>query len=209
MKSGKSCSLSECGAWLVSLLFHPVFIPFYTLIIFFQISRYFFYDTGRIIRLLFLSAVVVPLLLLFLLYRLKILRSVFLERWQARAGFTVFMAVIYFLLHRVLEPLPGMDIMGAYFEGIAVALLLAAVFYLFKIKISLHALAVGGTLFFFLQWSYMYRTNILDIVAVIVAIGTVVLVSRLKLQAHTPGELGWGLLTGIAGQWVAFHFLAL
>jgi membrane-associated phospholipid phosphatase len=200
----KPCRLSECAAWLLSLVFHPVFIPFYAVLVFLSVSHYFFYDTDKIIRLIFLSAVVVPLLIQFLLYRLNILRSFFLIRPTARLGFTLLMALIYFLLYTTLKPVAVLEYIAIFFRGIVFSLLLSAAFNLFKIKPGLHTMALAGTLFFFLYWSYDFRTNILDIISVIIAVTTLVTAARLKLRAHTLSELIIGLIIGITGQAVSF-----
>jgi len=204
MKLFSSGSWARRAAWLISIVFHPVFVPFYTLLVYFEISPYFFYDTRRILRLLFLSAVLVPLMLLFLLYRLKILCSFFLERLSARAGFSVLMALIYGMLYHVLSPLHPMQDIALYFKGIMISLLLSSVFFLFHRKISLHALAAGGTWMFFLIWSYLNHTNILSLIVTLIFLTVLVLVARLELRAHTIEELAWGLVAGMAGQWVAF-----
>ncbi|NPA42826.1 MAG: hypothetical protein GXO27_02200 [Chlorobi bacterium] len=200
MKKGALCRPASCLAWLISIVFHPVFIPFYMLLVYFEISRYFFYDVRHILRLLFVSAVVVPVLLLLLLYKLRILRSVFLERLRARAGFTLFMAAVYYMLYRALDPIAAMHDLADYFKGIALSLVLSALFYAGGKKISLHALALGGSWMFLIRWSHTYRTEILDILAAVTLVTAVVLASRLQLRAHSLGELFWGLAVGMAGQ---------
>jgi len=207
MKGRMHCTWGKCGAWLISLVFHPIFIPFYTLLLYFEISRYFFYDTVRILRLLFMSAVVVPLLLLILLNRFKVLQSALPHDCRTRAFFSILLAVIYALLARTLQPLTGLRQLAVYFAGISISLLMAAVLYGFRKKISLHALAVGGTLFFFLRWSYAYSVNILHIIVLVIALGTLVLISRLILNAHTPVQLAWGFFVGMAGQLAALWLI--
>ncbi len=200
----KKCDFYTCAAWLISVIFHPVFIPFYVLLVFLSISHYFFYDINKITRLIFLSTVVVPLLIQFLLYRLKILHSFFLVRLKARIGFTLLMAVIYYLLYRILDPIAVLEYFALFFRGIALSLLLAVLFNLSKKRISLHGLAMGGALYFLLHWSYTHRTNILDIISISIGITSLVLAARLKLKAHTLDEIAIGLFIGIAGQALSF-----
>jgi len=203
----KPCRSGDCAAWVLSSVFHPVFIPFYTVLIFFTVSHYFFYDTAKIIRLIFLSAVMVPLLIQLLLYRLNVLRSFFLIRIKARFGFTLLMAFIYYLLYNTLQPVAVLEYVAVFFRGIIFSLLFSAVFNLFRIKPSLHTMALAGSLFFLLYWSYDFRTNILDIVSVGIAVTTLVAAARLKLRAHSLFELFVGLLIGISGQAVSFFLL--
>ncbi len=203
----KKCNIIICSAWMISYILHPVFIPFYVLLIFFLISHFFFYDIEKIIKLIFLSAVIVPLLIQYLLYRLKILRSFFLVQWKARIGFTLLMAFIYYLLFTTLHPVSVLNHISLFFRGITVSLLISAGFNMFKKRISLHALALGGALFFLLKWSHDYKTNILDIISAAITLTTLTLAARIKLNAHNITEIAIGLLTGIAGQTVSFFIL--
>jgi len=201
---------SKFAAVVLSVLFHPLFISFYTVILYFTVSRYFFYDIGRLIRLLFLATVVVPVLILAVLYKSKLVKSLFMHDLRVRAGFSLFLAVLYGVLYAFMKPLPGMAFLAMFYLGIAVSLTVAALFYALKVKISLHALSIGGALTFFLLWSYVHAVNILDIIAGIAAVGTWILAARLYLKAHTPAELAWGFFAGIAGQlaayWLTFGF---
>ncbi len=199
-----SCRFFECVAWALSVVFHPLFVPFYVLLVFFQISHYLFYDLNKIIRLIFLSTVVVPLLLVFLFYKLKILRSVFLYRIKSRILFTALLGVIYYSLYKALLPVTVLDFVGLFFRGIAFSLLLSLVFYAFRMKISLHALACGGAWAFFIFWSYTFKTNILDILAVIIFITTMIMAARLRLGAHNLKEIFWGFVIGLTGQIISF-----
>jgi hypothetical protein len=200
----KQCRPADCAALFLSVVFHPVFVSFYAVLLFFTISHYFFYDTAQILRLIFSSAVIVPLLLQYLLFRLKILKSFFLEEIRARIGFTFLMAVLYHLLAGVMKPVIGLEELGLFFQGIAYALFLSVIFNLMKIKTGLHALAFSGLLYFLIHWSYVHRTNILDIIAGVIAVGTLVIASRIRLHAHTLTEIALGLLAGAIGQAIAF-----
>jgi len=194
-------------AWLISSVFHPVFIPFYTVLLYFYLSSYFFYNFPRLLKIIFLPAVVVPLLLQFLLWRMHILKSFFLITSQARLYFTLLMAFIYLLLFRLIQPLPVLKELSVFFLGVSISLFLAAFFNLFRLRPSLHALAFAGGFLFLLLHSYRHRENILDILALWIFTATLTIAARFKLNAHTPAEIFLGLLSGFAGIGLAYLYL--
>ncbi len=197
----------EWLTWIVSVLFHPVFIPFYTVWLYFSVSSFYFFDHLKLLRLIFLSAILVPLLLQMILYNLKILRSFFLNDLRARIYFTLLMAMVYFFLWRAMHHNPGLQEPPRYFLGISIGLVLtAAVNLMTRRKPSLHLLATGGTLVFLMHWSVVHRENILPWIAAWVLLTGVLAFSRYFLRAHSLGELLAGWLLGITGMAVVWMF---
>ena len=200
--TGKS-HWGEWLAWGISLLAHPIFIPFYAVLLYFYLSPYYYYDFAKILKLIFIQAILVPFILLYLLFHLKILRSFFLSSVRARLYFSFFMAIIYFTLHRSVAGIASLDELSVFFLGIAVSLLIAGLFNLTGRRISLHLLAMGGTLIFFGYWSWIHRHNILDILSIMVGLTGLLAVARYALRAHTLTELALGWLSGMAGMGIA------
>ncbi len=190
----------EWATWILSVLFHPVFIPFYTVWLYFSVSSFYFFDYFKLLRLFFISAILVPLLLQMILYYLKILHSFFLNDLRARIYFGLFMAMIYFVLWRSIFHIETLREPARYFLGIAMGLALTvAVNLIRRCKPSLHLLAMGGTLVFLMHWSVVYRENMLDWISVLVLLTGLLAFSRYYLRAHTLGELLAGWLLGMLG----------
>ncbi len=157
--------------------------------------------------MIFMSAILVPLLLQMILYNMKILRSFFLNDMRARIYFTLLMAAIYFLLERSLHRVSTLDELSAYFSGIVAALIIAALLNMtVRIKPSLHLLATGGTLVFLIHWSVVQRENILPWIAAWVLLTGLLAFSRYFLRAHSLTELLAGWLLGITGMAVVWMF---
>ena len=170
-------------------------------------SDYYYYDLYKLLRLIFIPTVLIPLVLQYLLWRLKILRSFFLENPGARKYFSAFVAFIYLFLCKFLFPIAVLHELSLFFCAIALALGMAVIFNIFRIKISLHALAFGGVFVFFLIWSYRHHQNILDLLALIVIIAGLTLASRLYLKAHSVLEIVAGLFSGMISMFIIFRFL--
>ena len=195
--------LAEWLAWGISLLLHPLFVPFYAVLLFFYASPYYFYDSVKILRLIFIQAILIPVMVVYLLYQLKILQSFFLRTTRARVYLSIFLAVIYYILYRSVRGVATLEEVGLFFLGISVALLMAASLNAFRIKISLHLLALGGVTFFFLYWSMLHGIPMLDIFGWLVFLTGMVAAARYYLQAHTLMELWLGWLLGCLGMWWA------
>ncbi|NPA45919.1 MAG: hypothetical protein GXO24_01755 [Chlorobi bacterium] len=199
-------AIAQWLAWGISLIFHPIFVPFYAVLLFFYISPYYFYDFGKILRLIFIQAILIPIMVVYLLYQLKILQSFFLRTVKARMYLSLFLAVIYFVLYRSVSGVASLDEIGVLFLGIAYALLISALANAFGIKISLHLVALGGWTAFLLQWSWVHRFPLLDILAPVVLLTGLVAAARYYLKAHGLGELLLGWLTGMVGILLAVMF---
>ncbi len=192
-------------AWGISIILHPVFLPFYAVLVYFSISEYFYYDLYKLLRLIFIPAVLVPLLMQYLLWRLKILRSFFLENPGARKYFSAFMGGVYLFLYQFLSPISVLHELSLFFLGTAIALWVSVALNFFRLKISLHAMAFGGIFVFFLIWSARHRQNILDLLAILILLAAVTMAARLRLKAHSPAEIFIGLLTGILSVALVFY----
>jgi len=200
------------ASWLseaVSFVLHPVFMPFYAVLLYFHVSPRFFLSQNidSLTNYLLLVSVAIPLLFLLVLRFLKIIESFQLHSSRERLFFTVIMASVYFIIftkliafHDYLELLP-------FFLGIFLSLTMLAVFNWQNIKPSIHTVAITGVLTFFLIWSYYSRINMLLYISIIIFMTALVVSARLYLQAHSFREITMGLMIGIFMQIISFFFI--
>jgi hypothetical protein len=73
-------------------------------------------------------------------------------------------------------------------------------------KISMHTVAVGGALMFFLLFSFNddYGSGLYPSLALLVT--GLVCTARLLTGAHTPFQIGSGLFIGLLAQYIAWQF---
>ncbi len=198
-------------AHFFSILFHPLLISAYVMafLIYIHPAAFEGFDIHTKNLRMFsmaLFTIFFPALSVFLAWRLKLVRRLSLESRQDRlVGFIVTM-FFYFWASYVFRSLPDTPSVAARFVlGTFIAVCgawMCTIFY----KISLHAVAMGGLISFFILFgirdpfvSGLYLT-------VPVLIGGLVCTSRLLLGAHTRFEMNSGFLVGILAQCIAWLF---
>ncbi len=199
-------------AWLsegISFALHPIFMPLYTVLLYFYVSpRYFLpQNINSLTSYLLTISVIVPLLFLLALVFTKVVQSYRLNTPRERLFFSVIMTTVYFIIfvklmafHDYLELLP-------FFFGIFLSLMMLVVLNYKKIKPSMHSMAISGALSFFLMWSYYSKVNILLFIALIIMLTSMAIAARLFLKAHTSREIVIGLIIGVLMQIISFYFI--
>lgn len=196
-------------AYFFSVLFHPLFIPFYAVafLIVYHPSYFSGFSDYTKTMLLFstaLNTIFFPALAVLLMKGLGFIKSVFLHTQQDRIGpylanmiFYFWMARIFFKFEPQLTP-----VLAAFMTGVFLTTsvaLIANIFY----KISMHALGCGGLLGIFLiimNSNSMLMTWPLSIALLITGIACS---SRLLISNHSPKEIYSGLLAGLICQFAA------
>ncbi len=200
-------TIIRSGANLISFIAHPVFIPIYTVWLYFHLTPRFFLPANRHFLLLYLLivSVIIPLLFFAVILWAKGFSGYRLTYPSERLFFSVLIAVVYGVIflkiikfHQFLELYP-------FFLGITLSVLSLAAYNYFKAKPSIHATAVGGMLTFFIIWSYYSQLNILNYIFLFINISTFVIASRVYLGAHTLKEITQGIFVGILMQVFAFY----
>lgn len=195
----------------ISWLFHPLFVPVYVLwILAFAHPTLFagFSDEQRWRTLIItaINLVFFPLLAVALLRGLKFIDSIYMHTQKDRIipfiaygifsfwGYTVFK-------NQVEYPREWPAFLLGIFLAASAALL--ANIYL---KVSMHAMAMGGMISFFLLMAYSGNFPLPWILAVIILVGGMVCTARLQLAAHGSLEVGVGFGIGVLAQLVAWYY---
>jgi len=93
-----------------------------------------------------------------------------------------------------------------YFLGILGATLIAYLFTLFKIKISLHMMGLAGFTMFLIAFSRYFHMNLIIATSgLFIALGLTAS-SRLYYKAHTNTELILGIFAGVLPQFLLFYY---
>ncbi|PKR81474.1 hypothetical protein CW751_05325 [Brumimicrobium salinarum] len=209
-------------ASLISWIFLPLFAPIYGLILVLYLpvnsnsfvaseSLYLLYpEVKMLFLLLFLVfTVFAPGLSLLILRLNKTITSLQLESKEERltpiAIMTFYFCVLYLFLLFQAESALIPAIIKAMALGGALASLLSY-FITKKIKISLHAIAMGSLFGFVYMFAVpLSESPIFTLSALVLASG-IVLSARLILKAHTLKEVSWGYLLGFASQVFCIYF---
>jgi len=192
-------SLSK-AAKIISVIFHPVFMPLYGLILIFSTPTIYSYISLPAKKMLFLivliNNIVLPLILLVILKSKKFILSWEMENRKERLLPLFFATILYAITSYVIIKYPVPIFIKTYFVGIFfVAATLTVINNWWKI--SIHAAASGAITALMLMLSFrMYHITILPL-AVTIAVAGLILSSRLKLNSHTPAQAWFGFLLGL------------
>jgi len=185
----------------VSILFHPLFMPLYGLLIIFFAPTLFWYLPFRVKEILFfiflINNVLIPVSLIpFFRYR-HIISSMMIENRQERVVPLLTVSFLYLVTSFIMFRLQIPVFLKAYSYSLtilAIALLLISL----KWKISLHSAGAGAIASLVLVLSLKMSSGLPFLIMLSVLISGIILSSRLKLNTHSPSEVYTGFITGFA-----------
>ena len=188
-------------ATIFSVVFHPIFMPVYGLLILFNSGTfisYLPYDVKKFIFLIILiSTVILPLSFVpFYLYR-KIIRNVHMDSHRERIIPLLLTTVFFYLGYILLNKSQLPEILKSYMLASASAVFLAMIVSL-KWKISLHMLGIGGLIGAVLVFSFRLMVDLTTIWMILILIAGLVGYARLQLKIHNPAQVYIGFSLGLA-----------
>jgi hypothetical protein len=195
-------------AHLFSYIFHPLFIPVYvTWFIAFIHPAYFsgFNPQQKIwiiIRVAY-TMVFFPFITVLLLKGLGFSKSIFLKTQQERIIPYIACGIFFFWAYLVFRNQPEIPkILTAFTFGVFLsssAALLANI----RMKISMHAIGMGGLLGIFLVIMFQNTMLMTAPLSLALLLTGLVCTSRMIVSDHTSNEIYTGLLLGLACQFIA------
>ena len=193
-------------AYLFSILFHPLFIPLYTIVLYFYLTpRFFLPKNIRFLEVyLLVLSVVIPMLFFITMKAGGFFSSFLLDSPRERLFFSWIMLIVYLIILNKLVQFHIFIELVPFFMGISIALLWMSIANYNRYKPSLHAMGIGGMLAFLMIWSYYTKIFILPVIGFLLMIGVFTMASRIYLEAHDYKELFYGFLIGFSSQIIAF-----
>ena len=189
-------------AKLISVIFHPLFIPLYGMLIIFTAPTLFWYIPFKVKKILFLvvttNNILIPISLMpFFRYR-NIISSWIIETRKERIipllSVSFFYAITSIIMFRLQIPV----FLKAYIFSISFIALTTTLIN-FWWKISLHSVGVGVLAGIVIVLSLKMSVSLTWFLLPVLLIGGLVLSSRLKLNSHNGAQVYIGFLTGFAG----------
>lgn len=184
-------------AQVLSLLFHPVWLPAFALLLSSQmdICRYNLPLRYVCIALTALFMVVVPVLLYLLMLRFKVVTTLDASNANERRWPYVLTAFCYLLLFNGLlslgaHPLYLIMSLGGF------AIIFCLFFVNIRYKISAHAAGMGAFVAGVLGSCYLFHACPIVTILGILILSGLVCSARLYLNAHTLGQVLWGWTVG-------------
>ncbi len=213
---------------IVSVVFHPLFLPTYVLILLMVIDPYpfGFFDMGNknagllIIRVFF-STFLIPGMAIFMMKMLGLISSFEMKNKQERIVPYIVSGIFFLWIFKTLVDYPKIHpLFVSFLLGATISLFLAFFINLFS-KISIHTVGIGGVLGLLLLMMMftnyppfvfnfgvigIYQVNMLALFLIGILIAGLVGTVRLYLDAHNSADLWGGYLVGFIGQLMAFSY---
>ncbi len=198
------------AAEVLSVIFHPLFIPLYGLLIIYSSPTLLSFIPSRLKMLIFVlvltNNVLLPLSLAAIIW-VRGTRTTFNPRGRnERVILLTFALMMYTLTAWLLLRMQVPNLFRAYFISIAVVTLIALLITTFY-RISLHAVGIGVVLVLIIFMVVFYDINTVWQLTTVVIVGGAVLSARIWLGAHTPSEVWTGLLAGATVMALSLFFL--
>ncbi len=194
---------------IISFVFHPIFFSTLGTLLYFIISPQYIPDKYKkiIIAVIFISTCVLPLFLLIILKKLKLIQSFKLKTIEERKFPILFLIILTFMLGKMLLSTKIVSILGLSFYGGSIAFIIIFLLFSFNIKTSLHTLGIGSLIGLIMVMSIEYQINLTLLTTILTIAFGFIATSRLKLNAHQPKEVYLGVFLGIITQFLSYQFL--
>ena len=203
--------MEERIAKFFTYLLHPLFVPFYILMILLNANSSFaltitFKAKLIISGLVILATILIPLLIIFLLFRLKLVKSFRMESREERIYPLLVISIFYYLTYYLLKSFTISFIFSYYMLG-STFLAICALIISFYRKISLHMIGAGGMLGLLLGLSLNLGFDLFWFVVTAILLCGFLGFARIKSNSHKPSDIYSGFLVGAVVMFLLFIFL--
>ena len=191
-----------------SYILHPLFIPVYAAVFYFFLNDSYYTNLEKYFALfqIVVITIVLPILFYFVLRTAGLVDSILFSDLSQRKIPLVIQCFLAILLVRKSITLDHFPEFHFFFLGGLLSTLLALILLFFRIKASLHMVAISAFTLFVIGLSIHNQTRNINAIAFLVLMNGFVASSRLEMKAHTPKELVIGLLLGIIPQVLLMGF---
>ena len=214
-------------AHLISIIFHPLLMLTYMLVLLMLINPYLFgvhsvSGNKVLILFVFFSSFIIPGFAVFLMKQLDFIKSIQLHDRMERTGPYIITGVFYLWMFRNFLENPNIPSAYTIFVlGSTIGLFLAFFINIFS-KISAHAVGMGGligmVLISLFQFSYedfvvhipsigMVSIGMNHLLMLVIILAGTVGTARLLLNAHEPKDLYGGYIVGFLAMFVSLWIL--
>jgi len=157
----------------------------------------------RITFMILLFTCIFPVINIFLLFKLKRIKSITLSQQHERTYPYLTTTLFYFGLFYLLKEINIWNNIKVFVMGGGIIIFMCAIINL-KYKISAHMAGIGGLLGLIIASSYLNQFDMMPYYIAIILMAGLVGTSRLILNEHRPSQVYWGFLLGLSTQLILF-----
>ena len=187
-------------ARFISFLFHPVFMPTYSLIVLFSLSGYFNFITSTVVKealfaIIVFNTLLMPLMIIWLLRKRGYIRSFEMndphERIIPFFCTAILMFITYYMILRLSLPRIFAFLLLGAASSVIIATLITS-----KWKVSIHMIGIGGLAGMLFGLTELFMIDFRFPFMVCLLIAGIIGVARLTLQSHKQLQIYTGFLLG-------------
>lgn len=202
MEKNEGAGWIAAGSQIVSVLFHPLFMPVYGLLVIFFAPTVFYYlsfDAKRLLITVFVTTgILIPAAIYPLLVNRKIITSLTMTSRSDRVVPLIFMTILYSLICYLIYKWQIPVFLKAYSYSLAVIALSLLVINAWW-KISLYSAGSGFLTGIIIYLSVRLSTPLIWYISGSIIISGLVMTARLKKAIHNPLQVSAGYFIGLAG----------
>jgi hypothetical protein len=193
----------------ISYIFHPLFIPFYTILVLLNSDSFLSLMIplkGKLLLagIVLFTTVLLPLFTSLLLIRMKIIHSIFPKTRAERIYLLLNVAIFYYLTYYLLKG-THVSIVFNYFMLGSTFLVICSLMVTFFFRISLHMIATGGLLGGLIGLTFLHSVDLTGSILVMILLAGVIGSARLLIiDSQKPAEVYYGFLMGITVMFLLF-----
>ena len=187
-------------ARIISVIFHPLLIPTFIIAVLINLNVFFALiipedAKWRIIALVFMTSALFPLIILYGMYRLKLVKTLIMESREDRIypyiASTIFFFLAYYMIWKInISPVYYYCLLGA--SILAVFTLIINMFW----KISAHMVSMGAVLGAFIGLQSILLIDLLWQISITILLSGFVGFARLRAGSHTQAQIYAGYILG-------------
>jgi hypothetical protein len=185
---------------IISVVFHPVLMPLIGVFILLTYGGWLNMIPAEgkqyIYLVVTLTTLILPLLMMPILIRTKVISSYLLTDREERRIPLLLVAMLYLVGAFILQKVDAPVMFSLFLNGSSMVVLAVAIFN-WKWKISNHMAGIGGVTGMVLAISMRWMLNIQLILAILFLIAGFIGYARLKDDDHTPAQVYAGYLLGL------------
>ena len=202
MADEKTTRIIDKLAKINSIIFHPLFMPVYGMIIIFSAPTLFGYLPFTVKKLLLLivliNNVLLPLSLLPFFRHKNLISSWIINNRIERNIPLIICTFLYSLTSFIIFRLPIPVFLKSFILSVFILSVIVTLIN-FWWKISLHSTGVGALISLVIILAFKMYTPLLWYLISVIIIAGVILSSRLRLNCHNPQQVWVGFITGLLG----------
>ena len=188
-------------AKIISVLFQPLLIPTYTLLLVFSLNNYIALIIPVeyrkiIVALVAVTTFVLPAIFILIMYRRKMINTLNMDRREERILPLFITGIFYFLAYNLMRRIQLDDVYMRLFLGSFLSVITALIISFFW-KISMHMIGMGGLVGALIGITQVVPVDLATWVMIAVFLSGITGFARLKLKAHTPLQVYAGFTGGL------------